>query len=277
MRAGKVGRIGRNSRIPPESSGGGVSYETEATTLFAAMTSAPDDTRKGVINTFIAALKTAGVWDELDVLWVLRAHHSQASHLNWKSPGTYTLVPTNDPSFVTNRGYTGGAAYLATGWNPSVHGVNFTQNDCSLGVYATPGIGTDTAANADIPLGCLDDSTGAFGVLWGTSNGLRGRTNQASSAETNGTISTRFGLSVLDRSASDLVTGYRDGAAKGTFTTASAARVNLQAFILACNYNGSAGNFVNNNIGLAFFGGSLGATKQAALDTAWDAYLASTT
>ena len=40
--------------------GGGGGYSVEAQTLFAAMTSEPDSTRKRHINTLIAALKTGG-------------------------------------------------------------------------------------------------------------------------------------------------------------------------------------------------------------------------
>src|SRR5215213_2374639 len=98
----------------------GVAYEAETTAIVAAMTSAPDATRQGQINTLVAALKTAGVWTKMDVLYILAAHHEQAGRVNWKNPGTLTASLISTPTFTTDRGYTsnGTSTSLNTGYNP---------------------------------------------------------------------------------------------------------------------------------------------------------------
>lgn len=110
---------------------------TEAETLVAAMTVAPGTARKALIDTFIGALKTAGVWTKIDVMWVLAAHHEQAARLNWKAPGSFTCTAVNSPTFTVDRGFAGdgSSSCLDTGWDRLLNGVTFTQNDAHVGVY----------------------------------------------------------------------------------------------------------------------------------------------
>ena len=65
----------------------GVSYEAEATALFARFSTDPGTTRKDAINTCIASLKTAGVWSKLDCLYVFAAHNETDAKLNWIQDG----------------------------------------------------------------------------------------------------------------------------------------------------------------------------------------------
>lgn len=86
---------------------GGNEAETDA--LIARMTTAPDATREGHINDLVAALKTAGVWSKLGVLYVYAAHTSQAALLNWVDDGTLDGVNNNSMTFTTDEGFKGGA------------------------------------------------------------------------------------------------------------------------------------------------------------------------
>src|SRR5882724_11855738 len=75
---------------------GGVSptfFDTDALALFDAMVPAPNAARKTLINTLILALKSAGIWTRLDVLYVTAAHAAQPATRNWKAPtGTFNLA-----------------------------------------------------------------------------------------------------------------------------------------------------------------------------------------
>lgn len=100
---GKIGFRGNGGGF----GGGGFSFEAESETLFAAMSSAPSDARKLVINDLILALKNDGIWTKLGLLYVLAAHDSQAARLNWIDPSANTLTLTSAPTFTADRGYQG--------------------------------------------------------------------------------------------------------------------------------------------------------------------------
>lgn len=82
----------------------GPAYLPQAVTLFAAMTSAPDATRKGLINTEIGCEITAGTWALTDWHGVLAAGNSHDGLLNWKDP-TKSLSIVGSVTFTTDRGF----------------------------------------------------------------------------------------------------------------------------------------------------------------------------
>src|SRR5262245_57300914 len=132
-------------------------YQPESTALFAAMTVQPDATRKGVIDTCISSLKTAGVWTLLDFLHLLAAHDAQAARINWINPAQVASV-NGACVFTTDRGYHGDgvSAYLGCGfnWNGMTH---YLQDDAALGIWCqndaqstAPIIGMTSTARAHI-------------------------------------------------------------------------------------------------------------------------------
>jgi len=107
---------------------------TEAESVVLAFTSEPDDTRKALIDTLVGSLKTAGIWTELDALFVLAAHDSQAALVDWKKPSTRSAVAVNAPTFAADRGYTsdGSTSRLRTNFTPSTNGVKYQLNNASV-------------------------------------------------------------------------------------------------------------------------------------------------
>lgn len=140
---------------------GGVSYEAEALTLFAAMTSAPDATRKGVINTCIKALKDAGIFTKIDALWLLAAGNAHDAGLSWINPATFALTAVNSPTFTTDRGYTGNRSnmYLDDGVQMSAL-VKWAQTAGGLFVWRrTLGTGfTAEVGSISMFVGRIDDT-----------------------------------------------------------------------------------------------------------------------
>ena len=115
--------------------GGGASYSAEATALFARMSTQPDDTRKGLINTFIVGLTTASLWTKLDALYVFAAGDTQAALLNWKG-ATYNASVVGSPVFTADRGYASAAgAYIDSNMAQNVGGTQYTQNAAVFGCY----------------------------------------------------------------------------------------------------------------------------------------------
>jgi hypothetical protein len=117
--------------------------DADAQSLIAAMTVRPSSQRQALISTTIKMLKAPGVWSKIDALYMTAAHGvvagtSQAGTLNWKNPGTWTLVPTNSPVFLEDRGVMGDGAssyLIANGYNPSTAGGNYSLNSATIGAW----------------------------------------------------------------------------------------------------------------------------------------------
>lgn len=103
-------------------------------------------------NAYVLALKAAGIWALLDVLYVFATNgDSNYATLNWKAPTLFQCAKVNSPTFTANLGFNGNGttSYLNTTWIPSVNGVNYVLNNSSFGGQ----VNTDQAAANDIVYG----------------------------------------------------------------------------------------------------------------------------
>ncbi len=137
--------------------GGQVGFAPESLTLFAAMTVPPSAARKASINALIVALKAAGAWSKFDRLYVLAAHDAQAAKLDWKNPGTDSLVSSGSVYFKKDRGFIG------TGTNGKVDNTvnfnaltNYQLNDAHFSAWVT---------KADHPSYVTGQTTNSFGTF----------------------------------------------------------------------------------------------------------------
>lgn len=250
--------------------GAGVVFEPEALTLFAAMSSQPDNTRKALINTVIAALKTAGIWTSLDVFYALAAHDSQAALLNWKNPATFTAAEVNSPTFTTDRGYAGNGStsYLNTGFNPSTAGGNYTQNAASLGGFIQAANGA--AANSNV-WGYWDGTDGSSLSVPSVGNVVSARINQGP-ATTLSPYTSPVGFWAANRSASGATQFYLDGTALTPASNANQGSTGLNNDTI--KIGAISGSFFSAaRVGLIFIGGNMGTTAHAALSSAVSSYM----
>jgi hypothetical protein len=259
--------------IPEVAGRGRVLADPAAAALIARMSGTPNAGRAGLIDVLVRALKASGVWAKLDLLYLMAAHDAQAARLNWIGAAN-DLAAVNAPGFTTDRGYAGDGAtsYLDSGWAAS-GSARFLTDSASLGCWINAG--TDTASDFAVAMGARDASNGAFVGPRGSSNAIRGRVNQASSAASSGTVATRMGLTVLSRTASNLVSCYRGGGLDGSFATVSGGRATVPFFLGCLNANGAFSNGADNRIAAAFAGAGLSGGEVAALHAALSAYLTS--
>jgi hypothetical protein len=135
------------------------SYDPATTALLAAMRVQPPSSLIDQINTLIVSLKGAGIWNQLDALWVPCLHDQQAATLNWLNPSQYALTATGSggfysPLFVPYRGFSGsGQGWLTTGYTPSVTGVNYTLNSASLWAWQNLPINPVSSSSRNIIMG----------------------------------------------------------------------------------------------------------------------------
>lgn len=112
-------------------------FDPDAAALWARRSTPPTVARMAIDDTLVKALKAAGVWPKLDVLYVLAAADSQAARLNWKS-SSFTATPVNSPTFTADRGYQGDgvSSYLDSGFNPTTAGGLFSQDSGHISIWS---------------------------------------------------------------------------------------------------------------------------------------------
>ncbi len=119
-----------------------VAYSSEYLSILARGTALgytlPSTSRQIKQNQLILDLKSAGIWNKLDVFYVYANDGSKEfATLNWKSPTQYQSTLVNSPTFTSDQGFTGDGvtSYIRTNFNPSTNGVNYQNNDASRGAY----------------------------------------------------------------------------------------------------------------------------------------------
>ena len=251
----------------------GAALDPDAAILIAAMTIAPDAARRQLISDHIVALKAAGIWSQLDTYYMMAAHHEQASRLNWKNPDSFTLTASGTITFTIDRGWQGDGStgYLDTGWIPATHGVNYTLNDASFGVYSR------TNTNAGIDMGANESPTVRLSQIAIRISGFQG--GMANGPLTGGLlvlVADSLGMGAMRRAASNSQRALRNGVDIGGNATASVALGQIAFYIGARNtLAGTPEQFVTRQLASAFTAAAMSEAQHAALyDAMQNGYLA---
>jgi hypothetical protein len=232
--------------------------------LIARMTAAPGEARSGLIDALVGALKDAGVWAKLDLLYVLAAHDAQAARLNWVS-ASYALAAVNSPGFLADRGYAGdgSTSYLDSGFQPGVTaGSLAARNDVHLGAWSL--------GNVD-PSGADAGSRNLY-ILPRSSGMLTSRCNDTATGTV--TVANALGHSLLSRTGPAGYARYRDGASLGDATAASSAPDPTNLLVGAKSSSTVPNNYTSRRIAAVSCGSGLSAGEVAALRAALAVYLA---
>lgn len=255
-RAGYPGSVGMSER--PSSL-----FDPATNALLARMTTQPDATRAGLIDTLIVALKTGGIWDKLDVLHILAAHTSQAALLNWKG-ATFDASVVLTPTFTTDRGYVTNGTDNAVAWGINQNGgTQFVQNSAYFGVWS----GTVASTTAS-PFGT--STTGNITLHpRNAANSTTARLNGTTRSDGPTTTTSGAGLTAANRLDASTIQLRKNGVQIGTnFTNASAA---LAATPLRSGHNNST--FVAIDVRAHVLGAQLSSTEDLALYNALNAYM----
>ena len=259
-------------------SGGGL--DSDAATYIARFTVEPDNARKTAINNLFIALKDAGVYAKLNMLFVpKKAQDSQSGLLDLKRH-TEEATIVGVASWDADLGFVGSVGdnrYIDSNYTPSTDASGgVTATNIGVGVYATdigfvsPAAGTTYLAVAYSILGDERISLQVYGdntTNWVLSSYLFGSANNV--AEPSSTTEPFFYH--LNRTAADSLTAYRNCVSRGTNnTTATRTLTTNSVRFLAYASDGSTG--VNGAVGAAWLGEPLTTTEQSDLKTALDNY-----
>ena len=142
-----------SDKIKVESYGPDTDYSAVLSYATAQGYVLPSKSQQILQDSLVKDLKTAGVWDKLDLFYVFATDgDSDFATLNWKAPSSFQLTKTNSPTFTTNEGFAqSGTASLDTGFILDTHGTNYTQNDA--GVFVAFPILSSTSLVNNRPFG----------------------------------------------------------------------------------------------------------------------------
>lgn len=262
----------------PLSGGGGYEFtNAEAETYVAAMSSQPDDTRKALIDTLFTNLKSGTVnatntLAELDLLYLLAAHDSQAARLNAITPASFALTAVNSPTFTADQGYAsnGTSSYLDTGFSLETDGTNYILNDAHISIWSR----TDQQ-DAGVDIGARDGSGDDESnvIIRNASDQGFARLNTDDIVD-NVSVTNSSGHFLGVRTNSTQSSLYRNGAIVGSAWNAnSGAETNSDCFICARNTAGTPGNYTTRQYSIASVGGGMTANQIADFYAALNAYI----
>ena len=196
---------------------------------FAQGWTLPSSTTRTKDNTMILALKSAGIWNKLDVFYMFSTDgDSNFASINWKNPGTWNATLVGGIPFTTNSGFTGNTTsyYIrVTGYIPlgaSGVGVNYTLNNASR--YFWKG-------NSGVS-GIMDgNSTAAYNTMQTASTGNQ-RINQTVALNTGYSYSNTIGLRSIHRTSSNDVTLINNTTAATRTAASTTSGANSEQWIL---------------------------------------------
>lgn len=209
-------------------------YIPETKALLARFDSEPANSEKVIINQFIKDLIDAGVWTKADVLYSLDADTENNSKLNYKS-SSFGLVKGTTPTFTVNKGWQGdNTGVLATGFNPSSSGENFTAASFSMG-----GFYYNMDQVAESSLAAREGSTKQLYAIERQSNdGIRVYHTATNTTSSNGLSAMTVGLIMIDVQGTVLKI-YVNGVLKQTVNSITiAAFPNYPLFLFGINNSG---------------------------------------
>lgn len=114
---------------------GGYTPSAEVAAYLAKLTTEgfalPSVANQQLLDTFVAALKSAGAWASLDVIqmWAQDSNSANAGRVNLVSPSDTLATLYNAVTFTNKVGIAGDgvSAYVDTGYNPFTYGGNYVS------------------------------------------------------------------------------------------------------------------------------------------------------
>lgn len=223
----------------------------ETNAWLAVLPSRPSPLVINAVNTFIKSSKASGNWQLLDRFWLFGQDIQANVVYSIVNPTATACVEVNSPTWAAYQGFTfnGSNMYLRTNYIPSTNGVNYTLNNAAHGLYCT----VNTAGTFGWDMGTMDGTNASVISLRDGTNSFYAKMNNASAnLITIGSITDSRGLYTYNRTASNLLTAYKNGVSIGTDSDVSTARPTTEYYIGAFNNNGVPGSYSNKKIAIAF-------------------------
>ena len=248
-------------------------YDTSTIRLLAHMPFQQTQQRKIVIDSTIRKLKTAGIWNKLDVLYVFAAADTGAAKVNWK-PSAYSCSLIGSLTFIADKGFnTSIDNYLNSNYDFSTAANKFKSLDASFGCWLF-----DQTNDQDqtYNFGAANESSGKGAYF--TSYYNPGSIKSDVALNTASNVSASEGgtglFSFSRRGVNKYIVSYRDGVFEDSTFSAEKGTPSGKCFIGCLNDDGTAAGFSTNGISLFFAGAGLTNAQQVTFYAILNTYLA---
>lgn len=227
------------------------SPDADAVAFFTAA-GVTDPSRKSAYNAFVVGCKSDGTWTALPAMWPFEGltGASQSKDLKGAYNITWSGTPTHDASGVT--GNPGASAYGNTGLAPSAFGSSSSQ---FLYVYNK----TTTPTSGGYLMSAQTGGVG-YSFIYHYNTGtayLRYGANELNTASTFFAPSPNFlGHIYLNMTDATNTVAWHNSTST-SYANTPVGRATTPLFLLAQNFNGSASNYSNANLGFAAAGPSM--------------------
>ena len=186
-------------------------YDADAAAFFTAA-SITDNTQKSAVNTLVLSLKSANIWTKMKALYPVVGGVASAHAVNLKSPGTYNLSFATGWTHASTGMTPNSATYSDTSLIPSTA---LSLNSAHISYYSR----TNASAYV-VDMGNYDNiNNGSTLLLLRDLNLASIRMNNLTIINYSNTDS--LGLHISNRTASNVITGWKNGIKKITSAVAS--------------------------------------------------------
>jgi hypothetical protein len=251
---------GQNDFSPYDSS-----YQLILNKATALGYSLPSDTQKIIQNNLVLALKSAGIWNKLDVLYIFANDGgSNFATLNWINPNIRRCLLFTSGStltFTTNQGFTGNgtSAYIDTTFVPISGSGKYQATNASRYVYLyAPSVAPRPFDGNSI------NGSNTFGTYSNATNNLINGSTVASTFIYSGTQQ----MKSIHKTSTTSITMF-NGTTIGSGTSLSASLANASQFILR-----SGGLYASHQVSMYAMGESL-ITENTDFVNAFNTYITS--
>ena len=230
---------------------------------FIARTTGMDGTHVTAFTNLINGLVSDGIWAKLDMLHVYATNSSANALLNLVG-NVYNGTTAGSPTFTADRGFRGAEAsatmYIDTGFNPATaSSPKFTLNSAHISAWAA-----DNAAPGYSQYAIMGLAGSSADTLIIPRSQFGGDTRYSVNNSTQIIVvrATQEGYFLANRSASNAVQGYKNGASDGTGSATASGLINGTFTTLSTNLAGTGNHFGGpHQCAMASIGASLTGTE----------------
>ena len=217
-----------------------ITYTSQMVSLVARMSVAPEnDPISGInnkihINDTYKILRTHGLLQKSDLLYIFSSHTELSAYLNWIS-SNYNITKYNNGSFVKNnyiKANGGTADFYKISYNPYANGVNFVLNSACMMVFVLDK-GTTDFLNS---VGAYDGTNTSAMISTKSDDRNFNSINQASSSYY--TLNLTGGVLSLSRTASNLFKVFYNKVEKLRITNQASSQVPNMTMAIGGNRTG---------------------------------------
>ena len=213
----------------------------------------------------------------LDALYIFATNNTTTANLNLCGT-SYTLTPSNTPTFMADNGYTGNASnmQLSTNFTPtSATTPNYSQNSASMGAYVLNSR-TTTQTYASIGAKQLSGTFYSYVQNYRTSGANNVNVEMNGTTFPFGTASpaNAQGFTAVVRASSTAISAYKNNNSTPFINAvADTSQGNMNVSISILNANGLSSGFSADQISAAFIGGGLTGAQWLAISTRVNNYM----